>query len=451
MVDLVRRAPSRSLVRWSPLAGLRQWASAGLERYRSSRKAVTAWGDTGWTSMGGALGRLLPGTQTDWRERAGDLWDNSIVLACIKWQARVFPEAPIVVEARGPGGKWEPMQRHPLPDMLAMPTPWYSGTVLWQATLLSLAVDGNAYWYKLRSAAGKLVGWQYIPHFLIGPYHAKGDPNLLTGYRLISHGATRLLLPEDVVHFRDGLDPHMELRGLSPLGATLREVCTDNEAATFSVSILSRMGIPGAVISPKNADRGGLTALQVTTFKRLWQEAFTGDNRGDVFVNGIPVDVINPAFSPEQMVLEKTRNIPEERITSALGIPAVVVGLGAGLAAAGDRNLEAMERWAWQHNIVPTQRVLTEQLTRDFRAEGILRPGQRIAFDLSNVTALQEDRDRLAARVTSLFQGGVITRNEARMQLGLPPAHEADTGPGEEREGEPDDEDVAPDEDDTEP
>jgi hypothetical protein len=113
--------------------------------------------------------------------------------------------------------------------------------------------------------------------------------------------------------------------------------------------------------------------------------------------------------------------IADERITSIMGIPAVVVGLGAGLDAAGDRNLEAMERWAWRHNVIPTQRLFANHLTTDCRREGLIRPTERVAYDLSAVPALQEDETPKYQRQTAAVGGPWLTPNEARAMAGLKP------------------------------
>jgi phage portal protein BeeE len=403
-------------------AGYRAERAAGRKAFASS---VTSGGDIGWTQIGGmgTFGRLLSGSTYNYHQEAGKRYDNSIVLACIKWQGRVFPEAPPVVQRRNAEGQWELLPSD-LPDLLEEPNPWYDGCTLLQATLLSLAVDGNAYWWKLRSAAGRVVGWQYIPHFKIAPFHAKGDPNPLSGFLYRSGGQEQRFAPDAVLHFRDGMDPENELCGLSPLGAVLREICTDNEASTFTAALLRNMGVPGVVVSPKSGEgmqQEALDPIFINSFKRQWSENFTGENRGMPFVNGIPIDVTNPAFSPEQLVLEKVTGISEERITSVLGIPAVVVGLGAGLDAAGDRNLEAMERWAWRHNVIPTQRIFANHLTTDFRREGLIGKGERVAYDTSAVKALQEDETPKYQRQTAAVGGPWLTANEARVMIGLEP------------------------------
>ncbi|HEU4752141.1 MAG TPA: phage portal protein, partial [Armatimonadota bacterium] len=227
---------------------------AATRRGKAFSSGVTSGGDYGWTPLSGGLFRPLPGSQWDYQREAGNLWANSIVLACLKWQSRVFPEAPPLVQRRDGEGKWQPVPEHPFAALLDTPNGWYDGVVLWQASLLSFAVKGDCYWYKLRSGAGKLAGYQWLPHFRVRPYltdESREQAHPIAGYRYYGGRGEVLHLPAaDVLHIRDGIDPEDPLCGLSPLGAVLREVCTDNEAATFMAALLRNMGLPGAIISP---------------------------------------------------------------------------------------------------------------------------------------------------------------------------------------------------------
>ena len=77
---------------------------------------------------------------------------------------------------------------------------------------------------------------------------------------------------------------------------------------------------------------------------RLVQQATTGANAGGVVFPSVPLDVQTLGFSPEQMSLEQMPKLPEERITAVLGIPAITVGVGAGLDQATYANFrEARE------------------------------------------------------------------------------------------------------------
>ena len=83
-------------------------------------------------------------SQINYEAKAGQVYTNNIVASGIAFLSKLFAEAPLTVEAMK-GDKWEPLDSHPLVDLIDSPNPWYDGSVLWMGTLLSLVIDGNAY------------------------------------------------------------------------------------------------------------------------------------------------------------------------------------------------------------------------------------------------------------------------------------------------------------------
>jgi HK97 family phage portal protein len=390
------------------------------------KAAVKAFQFGGWDSSGGIgsgypwWGALLPGAKLDYQSEVGELWKNSAVAACVGFIARTFPEAPIQICRHG-GLDGDNVDGHPLASLLEAPNGDYSGPLLWMATLLSWTVSGNAYWVKLRGGggAGRVMGLYYVPHFQIAPQWPTDGSEYISHYLYQVDGRQVRLPREDVVHFRNGLDPSNYRLGLSPLASVLREVVTDNEASTYAASILRNMGVPGIVITPKNDDAVLLDG-DAEAIKRKFMARFTGDERGKPLVMSVPLDLHFPGFSPSDLMLDKVRDIPEERICAVLGIPPSVVGLGAGLDNLTYNNLEQARRIAYENNIIPTQRLfaaeLTSQLLPDFESDS---DELYVRFDNRQVHCLQDDLGDLYTRVGTAFEQGLITRDEARAMIGV--------------------------------
>lgn len=366
----------------------------------------------------GALSQLLlPGTKIDYAREVGDGLRSSVVVAPLLWVARNFPEAPVQVERRR-GREFEAQPEHPMALLLARPNPYYSGHVLWMATLLSYNADGNAYWAKVRDSRGAVRELWYVPHWMIEPKLLPGSTAFVDYYEYCPGGQALRLDPADVVHFRFGLDPDNPRRGLSPLRSVLREVYTDDEAAAFTASLLRNLGVPGLVVSP--AQPNSVTPQQMAETKADLKGRFRGDARGEPLVFSGPTNIEQFGFSPQQLDLKTLRRIPEERVTAVLGIAAVVAGLGAGLDRSTFANYAEAREAAYESNIIPTQRAMSAdlevQLLPDFEA----RPaGWRVVFDNSRVRILQEDENRAAQRYALLYKGGLIKRSEGRRRMGF--------------------------------
>ncbi|MCQ4575409.1 MAG: phage portal protein [Candidatus Brocadiales bacterium] len=361
----------------------------------------------------------LPGTRFDYAKAVGDGLGSNVIMSPVQWMMRTFPEAPVIVEKLAKDG-YEKMPGHKILELLEEPNEFYPGEVLWMGTMMSFAIAGNAYWLKRRNNAGRVSELYYVPHWTIEPKAPRDGRGYITHYDYNPMGVTQRVEVEDVVHFRHGINPKNIRQGLSPLDSVVREVFTDDEAANFSATILKNMGVPGVIISPEAgviADENAMKAV-----KEKYQETFGGDHRGEALVLKGPTKVQQFGFNPAQMSVGKLRNISEERVCAALGIPAAVVGFGTGLQQTKvGATMAELIRLAWKGNIIPTQRLmaatLRKQLLPDFEPE----PKKfKLRFDNSEVQALQEDRNKLVERLNIAIGGGWATRSEGRRAMGWP-------------------------------
>src|SRR5688500_14583692 len=96
----------------------------------------------------------LAGTEVDYLEKAGRVYDNSAVLAPLLWIWRNLQYCRLVVQEPKPGKNgvavWTEVIGHPLPVAIENGV-FVDDSVLWHGTILSWFIDGNAYWYKVRS------------------------------------------------------------------------------------------------------------------------------------------------------------------------------------------------------------------------------------------------------------------------------------------------------------
>lgn len=364
-------------------------------------------------------GTALPGSRYDYLAAVGDGTGSSTVMAPLLWILRTFPEAPPALYRRGDDGQEETILDHPVLRLLQRPNPYYSGHILWMATLADWNVDGNAYWLKLRNRTGAVRELWWAPQWTMTP---RGDERtFVTHYEYAVGGQMRELRTEDVIHLRFGMDPEDPRRGFSPLKSVLREVFTDDEAANFTASLLRNMGVPGLLVSPDGDAQP--SSDDVAAVKAYLRSAFSGDRRGEPLVMSGPTRVEQFGFSPEQLLLRELRRIPEERVSGVLGVPAIVAGLGAGLERSTFTNMGEAREMAYESNIIPSQRLLGEDvrfglLSEFMSAEELWR--WRFGFRLSEVRVLQEDLYRQAQRLDVGVRGGWTQRSEARRAMGLP-------------------------------
>lgn len=346
---------------------------------------------------------------------------SPIVVACVRWVQRTFTEAPPILELWVQDrAEWEQHQRDEFLDLLERPNDFYNGATLWKAIVADLMLNGTAYWLKVRSATGRVVQLWWAPASAIEPKADERDPTVfISHYEYRPDGGEAIILREqDVVQFRDGIDPTNPRKGLSPMKSLMREIFTDDEAANMTASLLRNMGVPGVIITPEGGTIGREAAEEV---KQGWMDKFGGDKKGEPLVLGGAAKVTQFGFSPEQMQLRALRGIPEERITAVLGVNAAVVGLGAGLSTTKvGATLREYREEAFESTIIPMYREMASELTHqllipDFKAS----PDWRVVFDLTRVRVLQDDENKRAERVRGIVNDGLATVAEGRRALGL--------------------------------
>src|SRR3546814_10597743 len=118
------------------------------------------------------------------------------------------------------------------------------------------------------------------------------------------------------------------------------------------------------------------------------------------------------------MELSAARDVAEERVCALLGIPAAVVGFGAGLQTAKvGATMGELRTLAWTNGVLPSARSLAGELDRSF-AE-MMEDADKASFDTSEVLALAEYRLAQATAWNTMVVGGWALVAEARDAMGM--------------------------------
>ena len=116
------------------------------------------------------------------------------------------------------------------------------------------------------------------------------------------------------------------------------------------------------------------------------------------------------------------RDVAEERVCSCLGIPAAIVGFGAGLQSTKvGATMNEMRKLAWINGIIPIHRSFADTLHRSLMPDFMRGSANSevVEFDTSQVTALEEDMNERATRWNALVTGGWVMVGEGRRAMGL--------------------------------
>lgn len=356
-----------------------------------------------------------PGARVSHASLAGPAWQSATVAIAANWVARVWNEAPFVAETLSRSG-WERSPGHEL-ERLASSLAWgMSDSALWSATVADLLPLGNAFWLVGARRDGSPAAW---PVRAWNVSVEAGKDGLPAAFKIrTAAGGEVVARPEEVWHFRTGVDPTSPLLGASPLANLLRERAQENAAAEYTLGLCRGFGAAGAVFKaapgtpPPNP-------REMETLASAFREVFTLDGAGGALILPPGLELEFPGASPEDMALGELASAPTSRILAALGLSPMAVGLPdpnktySNLAEALDS--------AWENCVLPMKRACAETLTERLGAIAGA-PSARLVPDASQVRALAEDETRQASRAARLYAAGVVDRATAQRLAGLEPS-----------------------------
>jgi HK97 family phage portal protein len=366
------------------------------------------------------LRRALPGSTKDWARVAGDLGLNGVVASAIDWYVRNYPQATPRYYRPVDSQQAEPVEDHPVIQLMAQPDPMIMGSLFWGWVIQDFKLFGNTYLRKIRSSTrGTVTALQFLPQDMVRPVGNGVNP--LTHYVYTTDGRSFDIPVSDMIHIRYGRDPSDIRLGRAPLTAVLREIATDNTASTTAYGLLANGAMPSLIVGPDaketTVDMSMDDARQV---KRQLHEDLTGDGSGGIVVMTGAYKMDRVSLTPSELALDSVRRVPEERICSALGINPMVLGLGSGLERSTYSNYERAQQAAWEDGMVPLLRTLADAITADLLPEyPETQQGDFVMYDLETVRALADDLAAEADRAEKLYKSGIIDRAEAKRIAGL--------------------------------
>ena len=159
---------------------------------------------------------------------------------------------------------------------------------------------------------------------------------------------------------------------------------------------------------------------EVREFYERWELRFRGpaNVRRPVLLSG-GMKAGNLGFSPKDMEYLQTMRWSLEDVARVYGVPKPMMG---DLERSTFSNFETSRRVFWEDTMVPQlvfyQEALGQMLLPNL---GFDTSGTFVEFDVSVIEALQESENDKAKRRQTYVSTGIMTINEVRRELNLPP------------------------------
>lgn len=342
---------------------------------------------------------------------------QAAVYACVLKRANGVSQAPLRVYKESDGDPDE-QPDHGLRKLMANPNPVTSEAEFHVHTITQMDAVGFAAIEIERAVAGNILGlWHLRADWLRMIPQDQAPPTW--EYRVPGRDP-RIIPAEEIIVIPGGPSTDLKPVGMPPIEVALREIGINDSATDFLKLFLDTGGVPRhALISPNEIkDQAKADAL-----KERWSQTYGGyRNWTQVALLHGGLDVKEIGANLDGLAYPQLRALLETHICAVYGVPPILVGMQAGLDAATYSNYAQARRAFFEDTIASLWSRIAGAIGRSllpaFGNEA--GDGVYVAFDTSNVVALQEDATQRWARAKEAATAGLITLNQFQSLVGLP-------------------------------
>lgn len=298
----------------------------------------------------------------------------------------------------------------PMPAILRRPDPFISRGQFVEQTVLSLNLNGNAYWRILRDDTDRVSSvWVMNPNDVVIDTNAKG---FVTGYQY--QGET--LRTKDVKHLSRMRVPGSAY-GLGPIQAAQAELRGAMDTSSYASDWLYSGDVPSGILKADQI----LTPEQAKQARTQWDETHGG--RRGVAVLGQGLSYQQVFLSPKDAQFIESQQWDVTRVARLFGVPAslmlVVLDGSSQTYANVEQDWLGFIRFGLMNDLLEIEDALSDFLPR----------GQRARFNIEAL--LRADTKSRYEAHASAISAGWLTVNEVRAIEGYP-ALATITAPAEE-------------------
>lgn len=273
------------------------------------------------------------------------------------------------------------------------PNPYQDVSSFKRSLLMDFVLDGNmfmywdgAYLYHLPATNMTVVSDKktYISHYMYNG-SIKYDIN-------------------EIIHVKDNTYKSL-FRGSSRLEPALRTMSLIMSMREFQDNFFRNGAVPGLVLKTDETLNQRLKDRLIDEWTARYRPG-TGGKRPIILDGGMSVDAIS-SVSFKELDFQMAISESEKTILKTLGVPPVLVDAG------NNANLRPNHRIYYLETIMPIVDKINSSIERFF--------GFEVYEDTTYVEALRPELADQAAYYQSLVSTGIISRNEARAELGRDP------------------------------
>lgn len=338
---------------------------------------------------------------------------QSAVWACIKLMAGTVGSLPLEIHARDESDA-SIARSHRLTHLIRnKPNAHMTSMEFRECMMLNYGLHGNAFAHIQKSSTGRIIGlWPLSA--------AQTKVELLSDGSLVymhQKGSTiNVIAAENMLHIKQMGNG---IVGLSTIGHARNSIGLALAAEDFAARYFVNSGRPGGILVMDQI----LKKDQREELRKAFMEKLEGTDNAHKFIvleGGMKYD--QTQLDPASMQLIEVRRNQLEDIARFWGIPSILINDNKDTTSWGAGIEQVMLGW-----LSTTLGPLLVRWETSLQC-ALLTPSEQLRFEFKfDISALHRtDTKGLAESLRSLVNAGLITRNEGRAKLNLPPVKGGD-------------------------
>lgn len=353
----------------------------------------------------------FPGAwQTNTELPYNNLLGNAAVFACMSLISGDVGKLRVKLLRQRADGSWKEVIRNsPFLPVLAKPNGYQTRNQFFETWMLSKLARGNTYSLKERDGRGVVTALHILDPNKVQPLVSDdGSVFYQLGTSDLAGIEEAITVPaSEILHDRGACLFH-PLIGVSPIFAAALAATQGIQIQRNSATFFGNASRPSGVLTAP----GAISNETAERLQAKWQSNFSGENAGRIAVMGDGLKFEGMTINAEDAQLIEQLRWSAETIAGTFGVPAYKIGVGE----PPNRSIEQLNleyyASAIQRHLEAIESLLDDGL-------GLRAAGLGVEFDTDAL--LRMDFKSQAEALKIAVTGALMSPNEARAALGLPP------------------------------
>ena len=313
---------------------------------------------------------------------------------------------------------------HPAYGLITKPCPLYPSSGQWAAVMAGYRLLGGSAFALAMGPEPLGTSKPTKPPIMLhplGPNCIAAKPAMnanresmlgfLGGFEYAPSSGSKIALSEQEVLWFNSWNPENEYKGTSVCKPGEKTLDTNNAARNYNKAILDNGGSVGMVFTTDNPDFGREQALQA---QESFDDKYKGSGKaGKTFFAWGGIKPFKVGLAPAEMGFEQLINLTAREVGVITHVPPQLLG---------DTSVQTYANYGEAREGLYTEAVLpilvdlcnveSQFLSMRFGDEIVL------SVDIDSITALSGQREKSKDSVRKDFQAGLITKTEARQEIG---------------------------------